>query len=58
MREFLFAIGKGDEAGAGQSRLSRVENEVLETEGGLKDLEAALDITEMCSGDERGTKSG
>lgn len=36
------AIGKGDEAGAGQSRLSRLENEVLGTEDGLKALEAAL----------------
>ena len=30
------AIGKGDEAGAGQSRLSRLENEVLGTEAGLR----------------------
>lgn len=30
------AIGKGDEAGAGQSRLSSLENEVLGTEDGLK----------------------
>ena len=36
------AIGKSDEAGAGQSRLSRLENEVLGTEDGLKALEAAL----------------
>ena len=36
------AIGKGDEAGAGQSRLSRLENEVLGTEDGLKALENAL----------------
>jgi hypothetical protein len=36
------AIGKGDEAGAGQSRLSRLENEVLGTEDGLKALEAAV----------------
>jgi hypothetical protein len=36
------AIGKGDEAGAGQSRLSRLENEVLGTETGLKALEDAL----------------
>jgi Transposase DDE domain group 1 len=36
------AIGKGDEAGAGQSRLSRLENEVLGTEAGLKALEQAL----------------
>ena len=36
------AIGKGDEAGAGQSRLSRLENEVLGTEDGLKALEDAL----------------
>jgi hypothetical protein len=36
------AIGKGDEAGPGQSRLSRLENEVLGTEDGLKALENAL----------------
>ncbi len=36
------AIGKSDEAGAGQSRLSRLENEVLGNEDGLKALEAAL----------------
>ena len=36
------AIGKGDEAGSGLSRLSRLENEVLGTEDGLKALEAAL----------------
>ncbi|MGO9571456.1 MAG: IS1380 family transposase [Desulfomonilaceae bacterium] len=36
------AIGKGDEAGAGQSRLSRIENEILGTEAGLKALENAL----------------
>ena len=36
------AIGKGDEAGAGQSRLSRLENEVLGTEGGLTVLENGL----------------
>jgi hypothetical protein len=36
------AIGKSDEAGAAQSRLSRLENEVLGTEDGLKALEAAL----------------
>jgi hypothetical protein len=36
------AIGKGDEAGAGQSRLSRLENEVLGTQDGLNALEAAL----------------
>jgi hypothetical protein len=36
------AIGKGDEAGAGQSRLSRLENEVLGTEAGLTSLENAL----------------
>jgi hypothetical protein len=30
------AIGKGDEARAGQSRLSRLENEVLGTEAGLR----------------------
>ena len=38
----LHAIGKGDEAGAGQSRLSRLENEVLGTEPGLTALEKAL----------------
>ncbi len=36
------AIGKGNEAGAGQSRLSRLENEVLGTEAGLTALENAL----------------
>jgi hypothetical protein len=36
------AIGRGDEAGAGQSRLSRLENEVLGTEAGLTVLEDAL----------------
>ena len=36
------AIGKGDEAGTGQSRLSRLENEVLGTEAGLTALENAL----------------
>ncbi len=36
------AIGRGDEAGAGQSRLSRLENEVLGTEAGLTALENAL----------------
>ncbi len=36
------AIGKNNEAGAGQSRLSRLENEVLGTEDGLKAIEAAL----------------
>ncbi|MBI5569052.1 MAG: transposase [Desulfomonile tiedjei] len=36
------AIGKEDKAGAGQSRLSRLENEVLGTEGGLKSLEDCL----------------
>ena len=36
------AIGKGDDAGAGQSRLSRLENEVLGTEDGLNALENAL----------------
>jgi hypothetical protein len=36
------AIGKGDEAGAGQSRLSRLDNEVLGTQDGLNALEAAL----------------
>jgi hypothetical protein len=36
------AIGKCDEAGAVQSRLSRLENEVLGTESGLKALEDSL----------------
>ena len=36
------AIGKDNEAGAGQSRLSRLENEDLGTEAGLKALEDAL----------------
>ncbi len=36
------AIGKGSETGAGQSRLSRLENEVLGTEAGLTVLENAL----------------
>jgi hypothetical protein len=36
------AIGKEDEAGAGQSRLSRLENEVLGTEAGLQALEGSL----------------
>lgn len=36
------AIGKGDEAGACQSRLSRLENEILGTEAGLMALEQAL----------------
>src|SRR5271157_1521394 len=36
------AIGKDNEAGAGQSRLSRLENEILGTEDGLKALENAL----------------
>jgi len=36
------AIGKDDEAGAGQSSLSRLENEVLGTEAGLRALEQAL----------------
>jgi hypothetical protein len=36
------AIGKGDKAGAGQSRLSRLENEVLGTEAGLTVLENGL----------------
>jgi len=36
------AISKGDEAGAGQSRLTRLENEVLGTEAGLQALEDAL----------------
>jgi hypothetical protein len=36
------AIGKGKEAGAGQSRLSRLENEVLGTEAGLQALGNSL----------------
>jgi hypothetical protein len=36
------AIGKDNEAGAGQSRLSRLENEVLGTEAGLTSLENDL----------------
>jgi hypothetical protein len=36
------AIGKGQDAGAGQSMLSRLENELLGTEAGLKALEQAL----------------
>jgi len=36
------AIGKGDEAGAGQSRLSRLENKVLGTEAGLQALDDSL----------------
>jgi hypothetical protein len=36
------AIGKGNKAGAGQSRLSRLESEVLGTEEGLRALENAL----------------
>jgi len=36
------AIGKGHNAGAGQSMLSRLENEVLGNETGLKALDAAL----------------
>ncbi len=36
------AIGKGDEAGAGQSRLSRLENEVLGTEAGSQALEDSI----------------
>jgi hypothetical protein len=36
------AIGKGDEAGAGQARMSRLENEVLGTEAGLTALEDGL----------------
>jgi Transposase DDE domain group 1 len=36
------AIGKGKEAGAGQSRLSRLENKVLGTEAGLQALENSL----------------
>ncbi len=36
------AISKGDEAGAGQSRLSRLENEILGTEEELRALENAL----------------
>jgi len=36
------AIGKGEKTAAGQSRLSRLENEILGTTDGLKALEAAL----------------
>jgi hypothetical protein len=36
------SIGKSDEAGAGQSRLSRLENEVVRTEAGLTTPENAL----------------
>jgi hypothetical protein len=36
------SIGKGDQAGAGQSRLSRLENEVLGTQAGLQSLEDSL----------------
>ena len=36
------ALGKGEQAGAGQSSLSRLENEVLGTEAGLDALQAAL----------------
>ncbi len=36
------AIGKEHDAGAGQSMLSRLENEILGTEDGLKALEDAL----------------
>ncbi len=36
------AVGKGVEAGAGQSRLSRCENEVFGTEAGLQALEDSL----------------
>lgn len=36
------AIGKGDEAGAGQARMSRLENEVLGAEAGLTALEDGL----------------
>jgi len=36
------AIGRGSETGAGQSRLSRLENEVFGTEAGLTVLENAL----------------
>ncbi|MDA0999020.1 MAG: IS1380 family transposase [bacterium] len=36
------AIGKGHKAGAGQSMLSRLENEVLGNETGLKALDSAL----------------
>ena len=36
------AIGRGEEAGAGQSRLSRLENEVLGTEAGFQALEDSL----------------
>ena len=36
------AIGKGDEAGAGRSRISTLENKVLGTEDGLQALEDSL----------------
>ena len=36
------SIGKGEEGGAGQSWLSRLENEILGTETGLKALEDSL----------------
>ena len=36
------AIGKGNEAGAGQLRLSRLEKEILGTEAGLTLLESTL----------------
>ncbi|MDP6367768.1 MAG: transposase, partial [Nitrospinota bacterium] len=36
------ALGKGHKAGAGQSMLSRLENEVLGNEAGLKALGSAL----------------
>jgi hypothetical protein len=35
-------MGKGDEAGAGRSRISTLENEVLRTKDGLKALEDSL----------------
>jgi hypothetical protein len=36
------ALGKDHQAGAGQSRLSRLENDILGNEAGLQALEAAL----------------
>ena len=36
------AIGKDQQVGAGQSRLSRLENDILGNEAGLQALEAAL----------------
>jgi len=38
---FWLAIGKDQKAGAGQSRLSRLENDILGNEAGLQALEAA-----------------